>query len=188
MALINCPECNREISDKAGACPNCGLPLEKERISKPVYSPPNSYKKVCPTCGSENIQTIKMMCMAGTSSGSAIGGGVSTDLDLGVGKMDINTRSALAEKYTPGTSPHVTGKGCGCASLLVGLFFLLVYASSATEEGSGFGLFLASVGFLVGIFLLARGKDNPQQKEWEAKVKLYENGWICHQCGKTWRH
>ncbi len=27
MALIRCPECNREISDKAENCPGCGYPL-----------------------------------------------------------------------------------------------------------------------------------------------------------------
>lgn len=27
MALINCPECNSQISDKANSCPNCGYPL-----------------------------------------------------------------------------------------------------------------------------------------------------------------
>ena len=27
MALINCPECNKEISDKASNCPNCGNPI-----------------------------------------------------------------------------------------------------------------------------------------------------------------
>ena len=27
MALIECSECGKEISDKAGACPNCGNPL-----------------------------------------------------------------------------------------------------------------------------------------------------------------
>lgn len=27
MALINCPECGKEISDKANACPNCGYPI-----------------------------------------------------------------------------------------------------------------------------------------------------------------
>jgi hypothetical protein len=27
MALINCPECKKEISDKAEACPNCGYPI-----------------------------------------------------------------------------------------------------------------------------------------------------------------
>lgn len=29
MSLINCPECNREVSDKAGSCPNCGCPIGK---------------------------------------------------------------------------------------------------------------------------------------------------------------
>lgn len=27
MALIKCPECGKEISDKAPACPNCGCPI-----------------------------------------------------------------------------------------------------------------------------------------------------------------
>jgi hypothetical protein len=30
MALINCPECDREISDKVKACPHCGFPFEPE--------------------------------------------------------------------------------------------------------------------------------------------------------------
>ncbi len=30
MALIKCSECGKEISDKAAACPNCGMPLKKE--------------------------------------------------------------------------------------------------------------------------------------------------------------
>lgn len=29
MALINCPECNREVSDKAEMCPNCGFGVAK---------------------------------------------------------------------------------------------------------------------------------------------------------------
>lgn len=28
MALINCPECGKGISDKAKSCPNCGCPIE----------------------------------------------------------------------------------------------------------------------------------------------------------------
>ncbi len=28
MALINCPECNKEISDKAISCPHCGYPID----------------------------------------------------------------------------------------------------------------------------------------------------------------
>ena len=36
MALINCPECNKEISDKAAACPHCGAP---SKPSKPSGAP-----------------------------------------------------------------------------------------------------------------------------------------------------
>lgn len=31
MALIKCPECGKEVSDKASSCPNCGCPLEKNK-------------------------------------------------------------------------------------------------------------------------------------------------------------
>ena len=30
MPLIQCPECNHSVSDKAVACPNCGFPMETE--------------------------------------------------------------------------------------------------------------------------------------------------------------
>lgn len=31
MALINCPECDKEISSSARACPKCGFDLESMR-------------------------------------------------------------------------------------------------------------------------------------------------------------
>ena len=34
MAIIKCPECGKEISDKATSCPNCGFPLTKEQPEK----------------------------------------------------------------------------------------------------------------------------------------------------------
>ena len=33
MALIKCPECGKEISDKAASCPNCGCLLELKQIN-----------------------------------------------------------------------------------------------------------------------------------------------------------
>ena len=32
MALINCPECGQEISDKAKWCVHCGYPLQAEQL------------------------------------------------------------------------------------------------------------------------------------------------------------
>ncbi|MCR4744588.1 MAG: zinc-ribbon domain-containing protein, partial [Lachnospiraceae bacterium] len=34
MALMNCPECNKEISDMVEACPHCGYPVKKKRLHK----------------------------------------------------------------------------------------------------------------------------------------------------------
>ena len=37
MALIKCPECGKEISDKANACVHCGYPLDTlERLMEKV--------------------------------------------------------------------------------------------------------------------------------------------------------
>ena len=51
MALINCPECNKEISDKAIACPNCGFPIQEmiQKLNKTKFSPTGM--NVCPKCG-----------------------------------------------------------------------------------------------------------------------------------------
>ena len=32
MALIKCPECGREVSDKALSCPNCGYPISQDPL------------------------------------------------------------------------------------------------------------------------------------------------------------
>jgi hypothetical protein len=37
MALINCPECGAEISDRAPACPRCGCPMQM--VSAPASAP-----------------------------------------------------------------------------------------------------------------------------------------------------
>ena len=63
MSMINCPDCGKEISDKAVSCPNCGYPLsqsmelaslgenaQKTKISEPTISClSNPDRIVCPT-------------------------------------------------------------------------------------------------------------------------------------------
>lgn len=38
MALINCPECGKEISDQAVSCPNCGTPINNQKKSKNIVN------------------------------------------------------------------------------------------------------------------------------------------------------
>ncbi len=35
MALLKCPECKHNVSDKANACPNCGYPMNTPTSTKP---------------------------------------------------------------------------------------------------------------------------------------------------------
>ena len=44
MAMIKCPECHKEVSDKARNCPNCGNPIDTR-----IY---------CPKCGSSRTSVI----------------------------------------------------------------------------------------------------------------------------------
>jgi primosomal protein N' len=64
MALIQCPECEKQISSQAESCPHCGNPMA------------TSIK--CPTCKSANIHKIS----TGSKVGSAIMFGV-----FSVGKL-----------------------------------------------------------------------------------------------------
>ncbi len=45
MALINCPECEREASNKAASCPYCGYPFSKVKIEpKEEIEPPRDFR------------------------------------------------------------------------------------------------------------------------------------------------
>jgi len=36
MALIQCPECSKEVSDKAPTCPKCGAPIAAASVDREV--------------------------------------------------------------------------------------------------------------------------------------------------------
>ena len=52
MALIKCPECGKEVSDRAQACIHCGYPLQVESTEKKQTSTP--LKKVVIACFQNN--------------------------------------------------------------------------------------------------------------------------------------
>lgn len=53
MALINCPECNKQISDKASNCPNCGYPI-CEYITQQEEIEQLKKQFLCKSCGFQN--------------------------------------------------------------------------------------------------------------------------------------
>ena len=67
MALINCPECKKEISDKATACPHCGCPIKLQPSQQEEYL-------CCPRCLSRELHSEHK----GFSGGKALVGAVIT--------------------------------------------------------------------------------------------------------------
>ena len=82
MALIHCPECGREISDRANACVHCGYPLGNDLFdvsSKNVQIDNNSKSTEtweCAVCGcinkKSNINEICELCGVNREEGDKI--------------------------------------------------------------------------------------------------------------------
>lgn len=47
MALIKCPECGKEISDKASACPNCAYPFGNNNYVVNELKKQSEYTMIC---------------------------------------------------------------------------------------------------------------------------------------------
>lgn len=52
MALINCPECKKSISDQSSSCPGCGYPLKSNDTKIVVKRPQGCF-----------MQTLNIGCM-----------------------------------------------------------------------------------------------------------------------------
>ena len=59
MALIKCPECGEEISDKAKECPNCGFPMTTLIKCPECGEAISGDSKTCPNCGFPMTSLIK---------------------------------------------------------------------------------------------------------------------------------
>ena len=76
MSLINCPECGKEISDRASSCPNCGYPICVSEDNNTANTNQNQQLQeeylVCPYCNSKELHAEQK----GFSGGKAIAGGL----------------------------------------------------------------------------------------------------------------
>ena len=100
MALIKCPECGREISDKASACPSCGTPIADKKI--PVH-----FERKKAFGGSANTGTVMV---DGVAVGSA-SNGASFDVMLSAGNHNVviesKTTGVFASGRTNGTNINI---------------------------------------------------------------------------------
>jgi ribosomal protein L7/L12 len=57
MALINCPECTKQISSHAQSCPDCGYPMDEKENQKSSSDDISEIKKLAKT---NKIKAIKL--------------------------------------------------------------------------------------------------------------------------------
>ena len=58
MALINCKECGKEISDTASVCPHCGAPVVKDVYCQKCGTKVPENVQYCPACGAAMNNTV----------------------------------------------------------------------------------------------------------------------------------
>jgi DNA-directed RNA polymerase subunit RPC12/RpoP len=63
MALAICPECKKDVSDKAYSCPHCGCPINQQLIQQEEFL-------CCPYCFSRELHSEHK----GFSGGKALAG------------------------------------------------------------------------------------------------------------------
>lgn len=59
MAIVNCSECQKEVSDKAGVCPHCGNPMQTTTTTININTPDTV--KVEPVLVSKEWKKVKMI-------------------------------------------------------------------------------------------------------------------------------
>lgn len=91
MSLIKCPECGREVSNKAKNCPSCGYPLIEDSIESKSTKDVSSDEEYlcCPKCKSREIHAEKSGFSAGkAAAGLVLTGGIGI-LAGTIGSRDI---------------------------------------------------------------------------------------------------
>jgi ribosomal protein L37AE/L43A len=179
MALIECPDCKREISDAAKACPHCGRPIADERrsaytsaparsaqlkptLATPAVSPPREEGAgvwKCPQCGTVGaFRSFPELNAGGAPANSSL--------------ADIAQRVAPpARPQSPSTLPRVLG-------LLGGLL-----AAAATYLVTHSLWSALTVGVIISVgWVLLVGRA-PSSEDYRQLTAAWQRKYLCTACG-----
>ena len=104
MALITCPECGKEISDRATSCPNCGFPINNAAyvpqqsitvVENTAVAPIKCTRKIGPVQIDENN---RMFRIAGSIPVNGKQDGISKSIFKGMLAVSTMGMSVAAEK------------------------------------------------------------------------------------------
>lgn len=148
MSLIRCPECGKEISDRAVCCPNCGYKFEETKFCKFCGEKIPKDSVVCTKCGrqveNQNSQSGITINNAANSNATA-------------------SASATSQQIARARTPKRINK---TTALILCIFFGYFGAHKFYEGKIGLGILylctfgLFGIGWIVDIIIIAT-KENP---------------------------
>lgn len=151
MALMLCPECGKEISEKAQNCPNCGYLFEKMKFCKFCGEKILADSVVCSKCGRqvENVDNKN--------------GGITINNVSNSSASASSAASSNAESKDEKRKPKEINK---TVALILCIFFGYFGAHKFYEGRSGMGILyiltfgLLGIGWIADIIIIAT-KTNP---------------------------
>ncbi len=163
MALINCPECNHQVSTLATSCPNCGAPVDKvdnqEHWVNPDLKPLEDGMRKCSKCWQLNIETNEVCSRCGCP------------LPHYQEEVKINPTPGLNSKYTDGVSYRSAVDGgiktkqligiIGSIVLFIGVFMPIVSvpimgSMNYFQNGKGDGIIILILSVISLLFVLTK--------------------------------
>lgn len=187
MALVECPDCHRHISDGATSCIGCGRPMisgSPTELSKSAGTPPTTrgaeFHLACPKCGSEQTAKVSIVYASGRSQiglatiGKQFGRRGGSFVSASGGR----TESELAASLAPPVRREEGGGVIGFVVVAVIVAIVAIATSSWLVAVIGLGL--------VALALLGREASQkynathyrPLMAEWERK-------YLCQRCDTT---
>ena len=74
MALVKCPDCGRDVSERAPVCPGCGAPIAVAPNAAPSYRPVQTIEQTAKRWKKMRLTGLGLVCLSPVSC--AIGGEV----------------------------------------------------------------------------------------------------------------
>lgn len=150
MALTKCPECGKEIRDKAQTCPNCGYLFEKTKFCKFCGEKIPEDSIVCTKCGRQVENTSQTQ-----------NGGITIN---NVANANVTSKES---EWIVAPSPIITSKEIDKNTALLLCIFLGYFGVHKFYEGKiGMGVLylftagLFGIGWIADIITIAM-KPNP---------------------------
>lgn len=111
MALIKCPECDKEVSDKASSCPNCGYPINNT-IS---INNTSNYAQIRIACKTKTIKVDGISTSHGSIVNISVNGSRSILLSawggaVGAFGSSVNATVIAGHKYDLDVHMTITGR------------------------------------------------------------------------------